>query len=47
MFLKINRNLEALYQWKKAIQFKPENYLEKKIEKKIKKYDDNNQLDLL
>ena len=46
-YLKVNRKLEALYQWKKAIQFKPENDLEKKIEKKIKKYDDNNQLDLL
>ena len=46
-YLKINRDLEALYQWKKAIQFKPENDLEKKIKKKIKKYDNNNQLDLL
>ena len=46
-YLKINRKLEALYQWKKAIQFKPENDLEKKIKKKIKKYDNNNQLDLL
>ena len=46
-YLKVNRKLEALYQWKKAIQFKPENDLEKKIEKKIKRYDDNNQLDLL
>ena len=46
-YLKVNRKLEALYQWKKAIQFKPENDLEKKIEKKIKKYDDDNQLDLL
>ena len=46
-YLKVDRKLEALYQWKKAIQFKPENDLEKKIEKKIKKYDNHNQLDLL
>ena len=46
-YLKVDRKLEALYQWKKAIQFKPENDLEKKIEKKIKKYDKDNQLDLL
>ena len=46
-YLKVDRKLEALYQWKKAIQFKPENDLEKKIEKKIKKYDNDNQLDLL
>ena len=46
-YLKVDRKLEALYQWRKAIQFKPEDNLEKKIEEKIKKYDDNNQLNLL
>ena len=45
-YLKMDRKLEALYQWKKAIKFKPKADLEDKIEKKIRKYDDNNQIDL-
>ena len=46
-YLKVNRKLEAIYQWKKAIDFKPENGLEEKIKKKIKKHDDDNQLNFL
>ena len=46
-YLKVDRKLEALYQWKKAIEFKPEDDLKKEIEKKLKKFDNNNQLDLL
>jgi len=45
-YFEVNRKLEALYQWKKAIQFNPKDDLEKEIEKKIKKYDYNNQLNL-
>ena len=45
-YFEVNRKLEALYQWKKAIQFSPKDDLEKEIEKKIKKYDYNNQLNL-
>ncbi len=45
-YFEVNRKLEAFYQWKKAIQFNPKDDLEKEIEKKIKKYNDNNQLNL-
>ena len=47
VYLKVNRELEALYQWKKAIQFNPEKDLRIKIEKKIKKFNANNGLNLL
>ncbi len=47
VYLKVNRELEALYQWKKAIQFNPEKDLRIKIEKKIKKFNANNELNLL
>jgi len=46
-YLKVNRELEALYQWEKAIQFNPEKDLRIKIEKKIKKFNANNELNLL
>ena len=46
-YLKVNRELEALYQWKKAIQFNSEEDLRRKIEEKIKKFNANNELDLL
>jgi len=46
-YLNVNRELEALYQWEKAIQFNPEKDLRIKIEKKIKKFNANNELNLL
>tara|TARA_B100000686_G_scaffold242001_1_gene250694 strand:+ start:59 stop:877 length:819 start_codon:yes stop_codon:yes gene_type:complete len=46
-YLKVNRELEALYQWKKAIQFNSEEDLRIKIEDKIKKFNANDELNLL
>ena len=46
-YLKVNRELEALYQWKKAIQFNSEEDLRIKIEDKIKKFNANDELNFL